>query len=336
MVRGDIRRILIILAVTCSANAQWSMLESHTTAGLRGIHNVGSGIAWASGTQGVILRTTDDGKTWQRCSTPPGGENLDFRGVQGFDGNTAVVMSSGKGDLSRIYKTTDGCGNWKLVFTNPDADGFFDAIRAGPSGGVVVGDPVEGKFAVFTAAKGAIEWKRSPAAPSALPGEALFAASNSSIDAAPPHLTAFVTGGRSGAALISRSRTPLPLPASESSGAFSLAARPGSHSQEWMIVGGDYKHPDDSKGTAAFVHAGTVTVPRTPPHGYRSAVAWDEASKNWIAVGPNGTDVSTDDGNNWRALLPTKGDAPDADRNWNALSLPYVVGPDGRIGKLKR
>jgi hypothetical protein len=24
----------------------------------------------------------------------------------------------------------------------------------------------------------------------------------------------------------------------------------------------------------------------------------------------------------------------DADRNWNALSLPFAVGPGGRIGKL--
>jgi hypothetical protein len=27
-------------------------------------------------------------------------------------------------------------------------------------------------------------------------------------------------------------------------------------------------------------------------------------------------------------------DTPDADRNWNALSLPFVVGPHGRIGIL--
>jgi photosystem II stability/assembly factor-like uncharacterized protein len=326
MVRGDIRLILVVLAVTCSVKAQWTMLESHTAASLRGIHNVGSGMAWASGAEGVILRTANEGKTWRRCAAPPGGAKLDFRGVQGFDANTAVVMSSGKGDLSRIYKTTDGCKSWKLVFTNPDAEGFFDAIRASLSGGVVMGDPVSGKFAVFTADKGATEWKRSPAEPAALLGEALFAASNSSLDAVPPYLTAFVTGGPSGAALISSSRTPLPLPASESGGAFSLAARPGSHSKDWMIVGGDYKHPDDTKGTAVFVHGGSVTVPRIPPHGYRSAVAWDGASKAWIAVGPNGTDVSSDDGNNWRALA--------ADGNWNALSLPYVVGPDGRIGKL--
>jgi hypothetical protein len=72
----------------------------------------------------------------------------------------------------------------------------------------------------------------------------------------------------------------------------------------------------------------------TPPHGYRSAVAYD-ATNTWVAVGPNGTDISTDDGLNWRALKPGPTDAPDADENWNALSLPFVVGPKGRVGKLR-
>ena len=53
-------------------------------------------------------------------------------------------------------------------------------------------------------------------------------------------------------------------------------------------------------------------------------------------MGPNGTDVSTDDGRNWRAIHPSAAlhEPPDADRNWNALSLPFVAGPKGRIGKL--
>jgi hypothetical protein len=53
-------------------------------------------------------------------------------------------------------------------------------------------------------------------------------------------------------------------------------------------------------------------------------------------VGPNGTDISTDDGKNWRAVRPDPAlhEAADADRDWNALSLPFVVGPHGRIGKL--
>jgi hypothetical protein len=105
-----------------------------------------------------------------------------------------------------------------------------------------------------------------------------------------------------------------------------------------VAVGGDYLKPDDTEKTAAFTLDGgqTWNAAQTSPHGYRSAVAYDAAAKTWITVGPNGTDISTDDGRNWRALRPVPAlhEAPDADRDWNALSLPFVVGPNGRIGKL--
>lgn len=105
-----------------------------------------------------------------------------------------------------------------------------------------------------------------------------------------------------------------------------------------MAVGGDYIKPDDAADSAAFSTDGGDhwTPAQTPPHGYRSAVAYDPTTRTWITVGPNGTDISTDDGKNWHALHPdpTLHEASDADRNWNALSLPFVVGPHGRIGKL--
>ncbi len=105
-----------------------------------------------------------------------------------------------------------------------------------------------------------------------------------------------------------------------------------------IAVGGAYDHPDESTQIAASSIDGGKhwTTATTPPHGYRSSVAYDPATKTWITVGPNGTDISTDDGRNWRALHPDPAlhEAPDADRNWNALSLPFVVGPHGRIGKL--
>src|ERR1700744_3762883 len=122
------RLTLILLALTTTASAQWTIQQSNTTASLRGVHALGNGIAWASGTNGTVLRTTDDGATWQTCTVPPKAENLDFRGIQAFDADTAIVMSSGKGDLSRLYKTSDGCKTWKLVFTNPDQDGFWDEV----------------------------------------------------------------------------------------------------------------------------------------------------------------------------------------------------------------
>jgi hypothetical protein len=118
------------------------------------------------------------------------------------------------------------------------------------------------------------------------------------------------------------------------SGIFSLAFR---NSQIGVAVGGDYKKPDEITKTAAYTVDGGVhwLAAARPPHGYRSAVAYDAATKAWITVGPNGTDLSSDDGRNWSALKPAAGEPPDADRNWNALSLPFVVGPNGRIGKKK-
>jgi hypothetical protein len=59
---------------------------------------------------------------------------------------------------------------------------------------------------------------------------------------------------------------------------------------------------------------------------YRSAVHWyDATTKAWITVGTNGSDISRDDGKTWQPL---------DNGNWNALSLPFVVGPNGRIARL--
>jgi photosystem II stability/assembly factor-like uncharacterized protein len=372
--------VMILFAGLSTSNAQWEIEESHTTADLRGIHALGEGIAWASGSDGTVLRTNNDGKDWQRCATPPDAEHLDFRGIQAFDQNTAIVMSSGKGDLSRLYKTTDACKTWKLVFTNPDKEGFWDALQiswiknALTDGrqlvrGSLIGDPVKGEIVTFGTYDGE-HWSRCGKdqfyCPKARDDESLFAASNSSLFSN-RGAEIFVTGGRSG----SRTRVlseyvkhdprvswkyvggTIPLASGESAGAFSVALAPSEDqsantlpNDKWTLlfaqrgiyvaVGGDYKKPDDARGTAAFsLDTGLHwTAAQTPPHGYRSSVAYDPTTKTWITVGPNGTDISRDDGRNWTALKPTAQDPPDADKNWNALSLPFVVGPKGRIGKL--
>ena len=337
------------------------MQSAPTTADLRGIDNVGDGVVWASGSGGTVLHSVDGGKTWLRCATPPDAETLDFRGVQAFDAKTAIVMSSGTGDLSRLYTTSDGCASWTLVFTNPDKDGFFDAFSLERSVGIMLGDPVRGHFRTWLLA----DQGKAFANPTghtqarAKPGEGAFAASNSSLFVEDGFFTFwFGTGGPHGARIIRRTNhdfddfgydtyreVKVPVGSkTASSGVFSLEFRPSnlkprSHENSYMIgvaVGGDYKEPNGSERVAVCTGDGGDhwSTAATQPHGYRSAVAYDPATKSWITVGPNGTDVSTDDGRNWRALRPAAGDAPDADKNWNALSLPFVVGPKGRIGVL--
>lgn len=370
-----------LLLAPAACHAQWEIQDAHVTADLRGIDYVGGGVAWASGSHGTVLRTEDMGFVWQLCATPPDAKDLDFRGVQAFDNNTAIVMSSGPGDKSRLYKTTDGCQTWKLVFTNTDKDGFWDALRfegklrREKRTGVLVGDPVAGKRVIFLSSDNGDSWHqwldgtyaprthcKQRASPADV-GEGLFAASNAAAFGFFGINFAFVTGGPPGAKLvyvdggdadgmlpchIKLTSLSLPLASGQSAGAFAMAATTSLSyfPIEAMVVGGDYEKPNATSGTAVFLStkrgdpiAGQTefkaTTPQVPPHGYRSAVAYVPGSKTWVTVGPNGTDLSTDDGRNWRALKPGLGDAPDADRNWNALSLPFVVGPKGRIGILR-
>jgi hypothetical protein len=384
--------LLLLLTATLTTKkiqAQWDIEESHTTASLRGIHNVGGGVAWASGTNGTVLRTEDGGYLWQTCTIPPGAEKLDFRGIQAFDENTAIVMSSGKGDLSRLYKTTDGCQTWKLLFTNPDKEGFFDAVqmywpqsdllghRFNPSRarGILAGDPVGSAFSIFTTNDGGDTWiRRVPVldrknamckvdAVEAKPGEAMFAASNQSL-MGPLGADEFLmaTGGAASRliyiehwdldfAFCHQITHSLSLPFSRaggSSGAFAFTKIPGESSgmyqfKKLIVVGGDYSKPDAPADSYSVSFTFSVLLrdrikmesSSTPPQGYRSSVAFDAPSGALITVGPNGTDISRDDGKNWTPLKPSGYDPPDADKNWNALSLPFVVGPHGRIGRLR-
>jgi photosystem II stability/assembly factor-like uncharacterized protein len=335
------------------ASGPWVLEQSNTQAGLRGIHAVGGGVAWASGTNGTVLRTEDGGYEWQSCAAPPDSDKLDFRGVWAWDDQTAIVMSSGTGDMSRLYKTTDGCSSWKLLYANPDKDGFWDAVVfLNRDRGYLLGDPVGGKFAFFTTKDGGASWSRSDAAGLASGPDAtgVFAASNSSLLGRPNEPVAFGTGGASYfcqsfrvTIRLSGSLGPAAPPAEQwaraavplakdgdAAGIFSLGFHEGAvhgYGYSLVAVGGDYKKPNETAGTAAWSTDGgkTWTAATKPPHGFRSAVEWDADLKAWIAAGTNGSDISWDDGKTWEPL---------DDGNWNALSLPWVVGPGGRIAKL--
>ena len=174
----------IELSAQDTASGPWVMQSSGTSASFRGIHAVGGGVAWASGTNGTVLRTEDSGYMWQSCAMPPGAEKLDFRGIWAWDADTAVVMSSGPGDQSRLYETTDGCSHWTLLYTNPDKDGFWDAVLfQSRTDGFLLGDPVGGRFVLLKTEDGGKTWSRSKAVGLEATPEikGAFSASNSSL-----------------------------------------------------------------------------------------------------------------------------------------------------------
>src|SRR5581483_3937570 len=103
----------------------WVPQQSGTTASLRGVSAVDAKVVWASGTKGTYLRTTDGGATWN-AMTVPGASDLDFRAIHAFSEKSAMLLSIGPGEKSRVYKIANDQA--RLVFTNPDPKGFFDGL----------------------------------------------------------------------------------------------------------------------------------------------------------------------------------------------------------------
>jgi len=330
-------RLLAVLFLADVAFAQtWVAQTSGTTASLRGVSAVNASVVWASGAGGTWLRTLDGGANWH-AATVPGAEDLDFRGVKAIDEKTAWLMSSGSGDKSRVYKTTDAGTTWKLQFTNPDPKGFFDAIAFGDAlQGVIAGDPVNGELTIFTSNDGGANWTRRRTV-LALPNEGAFAASNSCLALTGKHDIWFATGGVGAGRILhsandGASWTVAPTPIRNdvaSAGIFSLAF---SDTRHGVAVGGNYSKDSESAQNMAVTSDGGrtwSTASGAAPQGFRSAVLWIPARKSWIATGTSGSDISSD-GKTWRNF---------DSGSFNALSTwggsVWAVGAKGRLATIK-
>ncbi len=340
------------MLLASTALAQWTKIPVPTTAGFRGLSVVSENVVWASGTDGTVIRTIDGGKHWS-VITVPGAEKLDFRSIKAFDDQTAVIISSGPAEKgqAQIYRTTDGGKTWKQVFEEKRAGIFFDAVAFWDAKhGIVLSDPIDGKFALFTTEDGGLTWKQLPpdALPAALPNEGAFAASNSCLTIQGTSNVWFATGGATVARVFRSSdrgknwavaETPM-HPANASSGIFSLAF----HDERRGIgVGGDYAHPEKSEVLNVVVtidggkswRAGGPTV---PPGMYLSSVLFEPDTGSrmpsqtgmTMAVGAAGMQEA-EPGSPWHNP---------AHENFNAaaFSAPdvrWAVGPGGGVFREK-
>lgn len=249
-------KFLIPFLLLAAASAQqWTRVSVATTAGFRGLSIVSDKIVWASGTDGTVIRTVDGGKNWS-VLTVAGAEKLDFRGIHAFDTDTAIIISSGPAEKgqAQIYRTIDAGKTWTKTFEEKRTGVFFDAVAFWDhKHGIVLSDPVDGRFALFTTEDGGTSWKQIPAAalPPALPNEGAFAASNSCLTVQGSSDAWFATGGASVARVFRSAdrgktwtvaETPM-HPRNASSGIFSLAF---ASAKNGVAVGGDYQHPESS------------------------------------------------------------------------------------------
>lgn len=337
-------RALILLVAIFIANVQvvcGQLQNAEHDTNLRGVsvtHSSGNRrqIVWASGSNGVILRSTDRGVTWKQLRMA-GASDLDFRGIVGFGEKIAYVMSSGSGEKSRIYKTTDGGVNWQLQYSDKRAAFFLDSLACeSKTHCFALSDPIDGQFVILHTSDGT-HWRelRRDKMPPTLPNEGAFAASNSSLVICDGGKNIyFGTGGGSYARVFHSKDGGLSWMAADtpiengtaSSGVFSLACSGGLV----IAVGGDYKDVERSSRTAAystdFGESWSLASPL--PGGYRSAVS-KFSDGEFFAAGTNGADVCRSQDAKKVSCVHS------GNLNFNAVSFfgkrGWAVGPKGSI-----
>ena len=346
---------LAVLLLPSAIFAQWALQTSHTTSDLNSVSTASTTVAWASGSNGTILRTADAGSTWTVCTPIPQAKSLSLASIQAFDADTAVVLTSGKGDRSRVFRTADGCKTWQLVFTNPDDTGDFRSLHRITAKQIyLLGNPVDKKFALFLSQDGGLTWfiADDPGL-NAEPDATIPEPTNAALTSVGPFLF-FTPGGVDPPNLYGLS--------SKCTG---VAAAPTcttswTHSAISPVPGAPQSQPVIA-GTTSTSQSGTMSVHLvalypvsgsasaltrvalssdagqswqqlpTPLQGSFHALSYSSALRLFIAVGDSGSLRSSDSGKTWLPL-PTSG--TDTATRWSDVALPFAVGPEGRIGFL--
>lgn len=319
-------------------NPSVEILTSGTKSSLRGLSVVNDNILWVSGSGGTVGKSSNGGKTW-KWITVPGFEKTEFRDIEGFDANVAVVM--GIGEPAYILKTNDGGDSWKVVYENKQKGMFLDAMDfCNQREGIVIGDPIGGKAFIALTHDSGNNWEEVLPASNHVSldtGEAFFAASGSNVKLFENGHYFLVSGGTRSRLTGPSGTTQLALlQGKESTGANAIdifdAGIAIKEGRRMVIVGGDFAADSSREKNCLYTTDGGKTwkEPKTPPHGYRSCVEYI-SKKDLLACGLNGVDYSGDGGMTWR-LISSEG--------FHVVKIAkvgrsiYLAGNKGRVAKV--
>ena len=313
-------------------------LDSRVESSFRGLSVVNQKVVWVSGTGGTVLRTIDGGKNWENISVP-NMEKIDFRDVEGFNKNIAIVM--GIASPARFYKTTDGGQNWKLVHFDDREGVFFDGMSFwNKNDGIAFSDPVDGQHLLIRTTDGSDTWHEIPKEgfPHKLNPEFGFAASGTGIPVQGRKTVWLGMGGvksrvfksEDGGINWSVAETPV-VHGGQSTGIYSVAFK---NKKVGISVGGDYTN-QSIKNTMAYTNDGGATwhLPEKQTHQYRECVA-HYRGKIFFAVGPSGFDMTTDNGKNWHPHYWEVNNLT-AVAFAKRSNVGFAVGKGGQIYKIK-
>lgn len=325
--------IFLCFAAVSAMTQDIEMLSDNRPVSLRGLSVVDDNIIWVSGSKGTVGKSADGGKNWVWI-TVPGYEDRDFRDIEAFDKDTAVIIAIA--EPANILRTTNGGNTWELVYENKSKGMFLDAMDfAGHRYGTVVGDAVEGKFFVAHTSDGGKNWEvGAEKFVSSDSAEGCFASSGTNIRVTGKQTYYFVSGGKKSRLVSDRASVEIPFSNKKSSmGANSLAIRRSKNDADlWVVVGGDFA-ADSVRERNCFIskdRGKTWLMPRESPSGYRSCVEFI-SNTMLITCGLNGVDISNDEGNTWKKISSTGFHACRQAKRGKSV---FLSGGNGRVARL--
>lgn len=327
---------LFISFHSLSQSAEVEILVSGTKTSIRGLSVVNENVIWVSGSNGTVGRSNNAGKTW-KWLTVKGFEKNDFRDIEAFNATTAIIMSIES--PAYILKTNDGGSTWKVVYENKTKGMFLDAMEFwNEPAGIVIGDPVDGKFFIARTFDNGTTWKEIPfdKRPVADSGEACFASSGTNVRALDTDEAVFISGGTKSRLFTRNEKKQLPIiQGKETTGANSIAVWDNykkNGGKRMAIVGGDFS-VDSSREKNCFISTDggkTWNSPNTAPHGYRSCVEF-VSKTDLFTCGLNGVDYSSDGGKNWKWISKEGFHVCRIAKTGTAI---FLAGSNGKIGKI--
>ena len=110
-------KIIVCLLSLCAYGSVYAqsveVLTTGTKTSIRGLSVVNDRVIWVSGSNGMVGRSVDSGKTFTWI-TVKGFEKSDFRDIEAFNETVAVIMAIS--EPAYMLRTIDGGANWKVVY----------------------------------------------------------------------------------------------------------------------------------------------------------------------------------------------------------------------------
>jgi photosystem II stability/assembly factor-like uncharacterized protein len=253
--------------------------------------------------------------------------------IRDADKNEAYLFFMQSNDSSHLLrKDWEGKEDILIPFTHHGKPVFLDGLDVQDSLGFLLGDPVDGDFALFRTLNHGETWEACPGKVKSQTNEAAYAASGTT-----NHIIGgdfvFVSGGDKSRFIWSSDlgqtwkSYSIPFESCPTCGAYSMSYK---NRQELVVVGGDYNRPNEKKKTCFYSTDGGLTWNESiiRPNGYRSCVYY--AKGVYYACGTTGIDYSTNAGITWNAISTENALSMTADNQYL-----YVSCVGGKILKLK-